>query len=30
VLLPVLSEVLAEDPGAGWSLDWLAGEAEPD
>ena len=30
VLLPVLSEVLAEDAGAGWSLDWLAGEAEPD
>lgn len=29
VLLPVLSEVLAEDAGAGWTVKWLAGEAEP-
>lgn len=29
VLLPVLSKVLAEDAGAGWSVKWLAGEAEP-
>nr|WP_295463488.1 23S rRNA (adenine(2030)-N(6))-methyltransferase RlmJ [Mesorhizobium sp.] len=30
VLLPVLSEVLAEDAGAGWKVKWLAGEAPPD
>lgn len=29
VLLPVLSKVLAEDAGAGWTVKWLAGEAEP-
>jgi len=29
VLLPVLSSVLAEDAGAGWTVKWLAGEAEP-
>lgn len=26
VLLPALSAVLAEAPGAGWSVEWLAGE----
>ncbi len=27
-LLPALSAILAQDEGAGWSVDWLAGEAE--
>ncbi len=27
VLLPALEPVLAEAPGAGWSVEWLAGEA---
>lgn len=27
VLLPELAKVLAEDPGARWSLEWIAGEA---
>lgn len=26
-MLPVLSKILAEGPGARWSVDWLAGEA---
>lgn len=26
ILLPALKKVLAEGPGAGWTLDWLAGE----
>jgi 23S rRNA (adenine2030-N6)-methyltransferase len=26
VILPALKKVLAEGPGAGWTLDWLAGE----
>lgn len=30
VLLPVLSGVLAEDAGAGWTVKWLAGEAPAD
>lgn len=29
LLLPVLADVLAQDDGAAWSVDWLAGEAEP-
>lgn len=29
LLLPVLADVLAQDEGAAWSVDWLAGEAEP-
>lgn len=28
VMLPVLSKVLAEAPGAGWSVEWLAGEEQ--
>ena len=29
MILPVLKTVLAEGPGAGWTLDWLAGENAP-
>jgi 23S rRNA (adenine2030-N6)-methyltransferase len=29
LLLPVLADVLAQDEGAAWSVDWLAGEAGP-
>ena len=29
ILLPALARVLGEDAGAGWSVDWLAGEADP-
>lgn len=28
LLLPVLADVLAQDEGAAWSVDWLAGETE--
>ena len=28
-VLPALKSVLGDGPGAGWSLDWLAGEATP-
>ena len=26
LVLPALLEVLAEDAGAGWTIEWLAGE----
>ena len=29
IILPALKKVLAEGPGAGWTLDWLAGENAP-